>query len=384
MGAIYQEAQVTIIAAAGTDATYGLPGFTHALKSSCSCTDSHVVRRLHNKGSAVQSIKDSVWYTRGWTYQEGFLSRRRMYFTDVGVLYVCDEDRHSAWLSKISASLRNTSERPSFHDDEQVMREYTRRQLTHDYDALNAIIGALETQSDHHIWGVKTSQGRWGPYVFLHWRHSFPVRRRKAFPSWSPLGWCGQVEYAKSRPELSQFCQLEAWRDKTYKPLPWEPKNLGLKSYPSPTVEEDSKRLRLTTPIVTLEFVHIEGTHRNGVYAKVPYSPTLDIFVLPYWDIDCVAELGLEGGSAKLPCIVVMSERLGIFPKFENEMQILILRVHDRYYERIGCLSVDEDSERMFAEDKKGLELMHWLHSPEHGDGRYWLRDGVRTTFLLG
>jgi len=308
-----------------------------------------------------------------------------MYFTDAGVLYVCDEDRHSASLSKISASLRNTSERPSFHDDEQMMREYTRRQLTHDYDALNAIIGALETQSDHHMWGVNISQGTFGTYVFLHWRHLFPVRRRKGFPSWSPLGWCGQVEYSKSAPGLSYLCRLEAWRDKTYKPLPRKPSKLGLKGYPTPTVEENSKRLRLTTPIVTLEFIHIEGTHSDGVYAKVPYSPTLDIFVLPYWDVDCVAELGLEGGSIKLPCIVVMGEGSPLrFPKFENEMQILILRVYDHHYERIGCLSVDEDSERMFAEDEQGHKLMHWLHSPEHGDGRYWLRNGVRTTFLLG
>ena len=40
------------------------------------------------------------------------------------------------------------------------MREYTRRQLTYDSDALNAILGALGTlERTDHIWGVSLARG---------------------------------------------------------------------------------------------------------------------------------------------------------------------------------------------------------------------------------
>lgn len=41
-----------------------------------------------------------------------------------------------------------------------IMREYTRRQLAYNSDALNAIFGALGTlERSDHIWGVSLARG---------------------------------------------------------------------------------------------------------------------------------------------------------------------------------------------------------------------------------
>jgi len=390
MGAIYHEAQVTLIAAAGTDATYGLPGLTQDLKNPCSCTVSRTVRQFHTKGSAIQSIIDSTWYTRGWTFQEGFMSRRRMYFTDVGVLYVCDEDRHSASLVNIAASLRNTSESSSFRDNEQIMREYTRRNLTHDHDALNAIVGALETQSKYHIWGVIISQNIDGTCVFLHWRHSSPVPRREEFPSWSPIGWRGQVDYSHHKPPFSYDCRIEIWQDGNYRP----PAQRFTVSRRSNHIAggQQSKFLKVTATMVMLEFEYIKDRHRANLYAKVAYSSTLYLYVLPSWDTDLAVKSGPGKRNIRLPCVMIRLQRRTTWgkdarPTFANEMQALILKQHDAYYERVGCFSWDEDITKTFARDQQGQEFVHHelRHQlREHGNGTFWLRDGFRTTFLLG
>lgn len=44
---------------------------------------------MSNAGS--DSIKQSKWATRGWTYQEGCLSRRRLIFTEKEVLFLCNK-----------------------------------------------------------------------------------------------------------------------------------------------------------------------------------------------------------------------------------------------------------------------------------------------------
>ncbi|KAI4612831.1 hypothetical protein J4E89_009712 [Alternaria sp. Ai002NY15] len=78
-----------------------------------------------------------------------------MYFTDVGVEYICDKDRGSEAAKNLAATLRDPTLEPGLAYMERMMHEYTGRRLTYDHDALNAIVGALDTQAeDDHIWGV--------------------------------------------------------------------------------------------------------------------------------------------------------------------------------------------------------------------------------------
>jgi hypothetical protein len=80
MDKIYSGAIITIIAAAGSDSSHGLPGVSTTL-----CTGPSL--DTFNHGSllswkiALYELNGSAWATRAWTYQEMLLSRRRLVFT---------------------------------------------------------------------------------------------------------------------------------------------------------------------------------------------------------------------------------------------------------------------------------------------------------------
>ncbi|KAF1349225.1 HET-domain-containing protein, partial [Lizonia empirigonia] len=88
MDIIYQGADLTIVAAAGDGPHTGLPG----ILSTPRCPQQtvtigrtqHIVIEDH-----VREIRKSLWYTRGWTYQEMLLSRRCLVFTPSQVYFQC-------------------------------------------------------------------------------------------------------------------------------------------------------------------------------------------------------------------------------------------------------------------------------------------------------
>ncbi|KAK2613145.1 hypothetical protein N8I77_000072 [Diaporthe amygdali] len=82
MHLIYGNAVLTLIAAAGKNSDYGLPGVgsrERAEQNSLSIGNKLYIRTFPH---ASQTFKASKWATRGWTFQEGLLSKRRLIFTD--------------------------------------------------------------------------------------------------------------------------------------------------------------------------------------------------------------------------------------------------------------------------------------------------------------
>ncbi|KAK3492229.1 heterokaryon incompatibility protein-domain-containing protein [Neurospora hispaniola] len=153
MGRIYSNSILTIIAAAGDEPEYGLPG--------CKSTTRFLV--LYE--SPTDHITNSKWNTRGWTYQEGLLSKRRLVFTDLMVYFQCQEMHGDEVLSlpipepgegfdAIRPLLLKKSEfgmvfpKVTDWDDPFTawdrISEYGPRELGHDSDALNAISGVME------------------------------------------------------------------------------------------------------------------------------------------------------------------------------------------------------------------------------------------------
>lgn len=150
--------------------------------------------------------------TRGWTYQEGLLSKRRIFFTDEQVYFECDA-RHcfestAPLLNKVfwepsqkarifSIGVKATGR----HDFYKTVSEYSGRQLTYESDILNGVWGVLRTfqKSEypiHHYWGVPVYAKQSG-HEFIAgftWDLVKPGRRRTGFPSWSWSGWIGQVK----------------------------------------------------------------------------------------------------------------------------------------------------------------------------------------------
>ena len=81
MNLIYEGAEITIVNAAGSNAESGLPGIENEprpLQPKVKIGNTVLVSTMC---SPRVHISNSVWSTRGWTYQEGVLSRRRLVFT---------------------------------------------------------------------------------------------------------------------------------------------------------------------------------------------------------------------------------------------------------------------------------------------------------------
>ncbi|RYN64440.1 hypothetical protein AA0117_g12464 [Alternaria alternata] len=202
MGRIYAEAELVIIAAAGSSSSYGLPGV------GVKAREAQGRVRLENNVELIEmnepdrELDMSAWAQRGWTHQEGYLATRSLVFTDKEVLYVCNQ---GAWQESV--------QRPAMEDDGQCwvmanacfhiralppynshapvyffLDNYSGRKLSYDSDILNACIGVLNKfVGHHHFWGMVTPRldpERCLP-LCLEWRSRIPGTRREAFPSWS-------------------------------------------------------------------------------------------------------------------------------------------------------------------------------------------------------
>ncbi|KAK3388378.1 heterokaryon incompatibility protein-domain-containing protein [Sordaria brevicollis] len=92
MGKIYSLSDLTIVAAAGDNAEYGLPGVScppHVPQLWTTVARGDLRQSLIYFQPPNNAIGHSVWASRGWTYQEALLSRRRLVFTDRNVFFQC-------------------------------------------------------------------------------------------------------------------------------------------------------------------------------------------------------------------------------------------------------------------------------------------------------
>ncbi|CVL11961.1 hypothetical protein FPRO06_07817 [Fusarium proliferatum] len=209
MRRIYSNADLTIVAAAGKDANYGLPGVgerpkRHPPTLKVGSVTARVVPLLPSK-----SIPSSTWASRGWTFEEAFLSRRRLVFLEDQLYFECNlghacerivtspetylnnnpsmslltiygsnaEARNKALLQGIQQESPQShayqANPPSRESDDieayiqhgvlpclQAVVEYSKRTLTDPSDSLHAFVGMLEHFQDAiatplcHIWGV--------------------------------------------------------------------------------------------------------------------------------------------------------------------------------------------------------------------------------------
>ncbi|KAM0438673.1 hypothetical protein ACHAPT_001429 [Fusarium lateritium] len=246
MHTVYANAEVTLVAAAGTDASAGLPGAAgrpraqqpgafvqgHALV----CIPPDPSHHIHSA---------STWATRGWTYQEGLLARRRLYFSKYEMSYECrDMLCREALRLPPAVEQRMSGRRPrlmnplwmyepyrlpgvgSHHNGTSLfdlLAMYSVRQLSLPPNALNAMLGILQVLAEHkskpvyHVCGVpilcttdsefnsngdSTVAARLALDGFVNglcWRLQQPAHRRPGFPSWSWTGWQGVVESMHGR-----------------------------------------------------------------------------------------------------------------------------------------------------------------------------------------
>lgn len=265
MDMIYHLATVTIVAASGKDASFGLPGvgLTPRDEQPTFNLNGHIwVSSFVNPKT---KIKASTWFSRGWTYQEGLVSRRRLIFTEEQVYFECNNiqcwetlayDFHRLCVeSEVCRFLLFKGGFSHYHVGglDTFLREYTKRDLSFQSDAINAIRGIFRMFSAmpspvRHIWGIPTDyygpeNSPWPPNKTpisacefpghleskftraLCWYLGQPSRRREGFPSWSWAGWLGSL--APSDPwgtgyHISSPADVKVWiqrNDGTYERL---------------------------------------------------------------------------------------------------------------------------------------------------------------------
>jgi hypothetical protein len=172
MDTIYRGAVLTIIAAAGDGPDNGLPGIDGTPRRQCY---SHIVgndgREIIGLGVSSE-IQNSVWNTRGWTYQEVVLSRRRLVFTASQMYFQCNamfciESLSSHGISSASLNLSsnktrmrlsheilvafpNLSTTPTPRALYKQIEEYCPRRLSFDNDIIKAFLGIINAFEMRH------------------------------------------------------------------------------------------------------------------------------------------------------------------------------------------------------------------------------------------
>jgi hypothetical protein len=287
MDLIYARAHLTIIAAAGEDPDYGLPGLRGTLRS----LQSQLKIGLHFLVSTLPSpkwaIKRSKWATRGWTYQEFLLSKRRLFFTDEQVLYECN-GMHCAESLVLPLDKMHVKSKRTFAENVpghsaldktpgkkpwEIMgfvSEFNQRELKFPEDALNAMYGIFNSfnsgpRSVRQFSGVPilppvvalgngtiykpTDRSAEESFVIgLSWLHLSPGERRQQFPSWTWAGWLGKLGYRFKIDERS-VCRLDDVKV-------WiEEENGSLVRFPTWDRVDDF----LSRPRCPPQFLHIEA-----------------------------------------------------------------------------------------------------------------------------
>jgi hypothetical protein len=244
MNLVYQNSVFTIIAAAGHDSLYGLPGISQPREGSPQ-TRVGEITLSSVPISIVKDLENESWNSRGWTYQEGLLSTRRLIFTNRQVYFECQgcyffegilitPTTSSRPVRPTQGGFSGTMRRRYLGVDEMAsnsyklgvfpvnrigmfgneiwhrIEEYSDRSLTYDSDILNAMLGLFELFDQlfnvQHFWGIPypsrdpsapKSPWRLRKVTFLKqldWNHRWlPSTRREEFPSWSWTGWHGSV-----------------------------------------------------------------------------------------------------------------------------------------------------------------------------------------------
>lgn len=235
MDRIYQFADLTIVAMAGNDSSYGLPGVGYRARKRQRRFKSGDFVYIEVMKDPWEVHRDSKWDTRAWTYQEWAFSRRSLAFGDYEAWFSCcliegEACRESDSFvlqpdsaHEVSSYLKPLNYGTSSKSPWSIGKEIeigVRKSISSTGDRLNSLSGILRSFQDqehpvYHLYGIPIlpPYGAWdiwygtkgvrlersimdGFVVGLSWQHDDSkgcrdrrISREKEFPSWSWAGW---------------------------------------------------------------------------------------------------------------------------------------------------------------------------------------------------
>jgi hypothetical protein len=208
MGSIYTLSDATIISATCQNPSQPLPGVRKGSRLSSRET---VIGGEKYLWFEHPRIENSLWHSRGWTYQEAVMSRRRIIFLKDRLYLECNTSIQLEGMNLPSIAAKQWA--PNFlfksmkWNDEEPLRQlyhhfcrYVVRNMSFESDILQGFAGIL--QADGYpmtIVGIpfvdKPSSDSPVPTLSerfaagLLWCSTNVMERRDEFPSWSWTGW---------------------------------------------------------------------------------------------------------------------------------------------------------------------------------------------------
>ncbi|RMI99751.1 hypothetical protein BHE90_016883 [Fusarium euwallaceae] len=239
MGEIYSRSTLTLIVAAGEGIDDGIPGISIPREEQLSLqTEAGYFTTSLIRPDA--EVANSKWAARGWTYQEGLLSRRRLVFTPSQIYFQCQSLHCHETISyplKTKPALNLGRVFPTdgagtrTRDYKNQVNGYLNREFTYPDDRLDAFRGILDqyahmdTPMDnilglplYHAKDFKnmpsapTRTDRLA--IGLGWRldpagdtevSTHPMCLQGPFPSWTWLGWKIRPEYTGYGPYFNLY-----------------------------------------------------------------------------------------------------------------------------------------------------------------------------------
>lgn len=385
MDQVYAKASVTIIAAAGENVEMGLPGVSIFPRQPQQWVDvqNTTLLELH---CGEDDLLSSKWASRGWTYQEGYLSKRRIIFTPNQVLFLCNKQYLEEYVY-LSLKGRGPPYRsldklgsifPAFSPSGRLsessllrqVEQYSRRQLSYSSDSLNAFRGILNYYTTgglrgpypttHLGWGLLATQNslRQTSCLHLDWHHQTPAKRRFEFPSWAWTGWAGPLNVGKGilvhrknvkhflLPHLTWEVSVQAKGKKTLdmcdfasiclkNALVW---NHGLGPI---SLESRSRRLLITCRVLPIHFRKVkltEAQRANWQWTEIEFEDTGEVVTIdrPALGNNSLAVLEVWKGIY-VGAVYYLDQNL---KQGERVMGLLFLSValYEHTFPHIGCL----------------------------------------------
>jgi len=233
MDAVYGHSILTVIAACGRDAQSGLsgmrPGSRLCVQELFTAKGISFVQTLDPVNAySIGYLTESLWNTRGWTFQEALLSPRMLIVTPEQVYWQCSQsswcedgfwelDRSRAiYRHGLTEDFRDVWSSRSEHAEKryrQLVEVYSQRDLTRESDVLDAfkgILGAFELHSGMEFFWALPIKYFGAALTWPAHDEKIPVRRRTGlcqfsdprgkvvecpFPSWSWVGWTGKIHF---------------------------------------------------------------------------------------------------------------------------------------------------------------------------------------------
>jgi hypothetical protein len=288
MVAIYASAVFALVIAYGDNMNTQIPGVSLHRQTRTSHLQFGGLLVENILPDFKQTIENTAWSTRGWTYQESILPTRKLFLTGVQVMYECqrgllhednalnEDSEYEVDLPLrfygLPSSLFSRSENNAGFEYTRHVSAYNARSLTYIsdvYNALAAITGALYGPVDSLVHGLPLKDFDhallWHPDGESKYEPRSPLDIW--LPSWSWSSVSGRLEYLTFYGSLLQWAVISGFPPSQHTKLIGTDRNIPSKWAEMHMVETSKSQniLLPSVPQIYMALAWAEGCFETGI-----------------------------------------------------------------------------------------------------------------------